>query len=128
MEMTAEEKNNIITELDVLWGDDVPWYGFEKLEPPTMEPTGRVQSTHITFRRGVKCKSHLLVTRAILERISSTAQGPSSSLQPRWKVQDTPGCRPTLLCIPWGLQGHPNQTVCGCGQLDQHPSWPHAGY
>lgn len=67
MDMTAEEKNNIITELDVLWGDDVPWYGFEKLEPPTMEPTGRVQSTHITFRRGVKCKPHSLVSRAILE-------------------------------------------------------------
>ncbi|KAJ2918633.1 hypothetical protein MD484_g1753, partial [Candolleomyces efflorescens] len=54
MDMTAEEKNNIITELDVLWGDDIPWYGFEKLEPPTMEHSGRIQSTHITFRRGVK--------------------------------------------------------------------------
>ncbi|KAJ2934881.1 hypothetical protein H1R20_g2293, partial [Candolleomyces eurysporus] len=53
-DMTAEEKNNIITEIDVLWGDDVPWYGFEKLEPPTMERMGRVQSTRLTYRRGVK--------------------------------------------------------------------------
>ena len=63
-DMTAEEKNNLITELDVLWGDDTPWYGFEKLEPPTMEPKGQVQSTRLTFRRGVKSKWRLPVSRA----------------------------------------------------------------
>lgn len=52
--MNAEEKANIITELDVLFGDDVPWYGFETLEPATMSHTGKVQSTRLAFRRGVK--------------------------------------------------------------------------
>ncbi|KAH0582874.1 putative inactive purple acid phosphatase 29 [Termitomyces sp. J132] len=53
-EMTAIERSNIITELDVLYGEDVPWYGFEKLEPPTMPNQGNVEATWITYRRGVK--------------------------------------------------------------------------
>lgn len=53
-EMNSEEQANIITELDVLYGEDVPWYGFEKLEPPTMHERGRVEATWITYRRGVK--------------------------------------------------------------------------
>ncbi|KAF6761672.1 phosphatase DCR2 [Ephemerocybe angulata] len=42
--MTHEEKQNLITELDVNYGDD---------EPPTTEKMGRVQSTRISIRRGV---------------------------------------------------------------------------
>jgi hypothetical protein len=55
-EMTdAERKNDLITELDVLFGEDVPWYGFETLSPPTTpEIKNKRQSTQITFRRGVK--------------------------------------------------------------------------
>ena len=55
-EMTdAEKKNDLITELDVMFGEDIPWYGFEKLSPPTTpEIKNKRQSTHITFRRGVK--------------------------------------------------------------------------
>ncbi|KAG6810005.1 hypothetical protein H0H92_013730 [Tricholoma furcatifolium] len=53
-EMTAVERSSIITELDVLYGEDVPWYGFEKLEPPTMPEKGAIQATWITYRRGVK--------------------------------------------------------------------------
>lgn len=55
-EMTdAERKNDLITELDVMYGEDVPWYGFEQLSPPTTpEIKNRRQSVHITFRRGVK--------------------------------------------------------------------------
>ncbi|KAG6891215.1 hypothetical protein C0995_008467 [Termitomyces sp. Mi166 len=53
-EMTAIERSNIITELDVLYGEDVPWYGFEKLEPPTMPEKGNVEATWLTYRRGVK--------------------------------------------------------------------------
>ncbi|KAG7093566.1 hypothetical protein E1B28_007236 [Marasmius oreades] len=54
-QMTAEERADLITEMDVLYGDDVPWYGFEKLDPPTLaaEP-GKVESTRIIIRRGVK--------------------------------------------------------------------------
>ncbi|CAL1715541.1 unnamed protein product [Somion occarium] len=33
-QMSDDEKRNIITEVDVLFGDDKPWYGFERLEPP----------------------------------------------------------------------------------------------
>ncbi|KAF8956921.1 Metallo-dependent phosphatase-like protein [Flammula alnicola] len=53
-DMTPEERANLITELDVLYGEDVPWYGFEKLEPPTIAQQGKVEATWITYRRGVK--------------------------------------------------------------------------
>jgi len=54
-EMTAEEKANLITEIDVLFGEDRPWYGFEKVEPPvTPETEGKVDSVYVTYRRGVK--------------------------------------------------------------------------
>jgi hypothetical protein len=56
LEMSEDErKNELITELDATFGEDVPWFGFEKLNPPT---TPHVQnkwtSAYITFRRGVK--------------------------------------------------------------------------
>lgn len=53
-QMTPEEKAHIITELDVIYGEDVPWYGFEKLEPATLPEKGRVEATWLTYRRGVK--------------------------------------------------------------------------
>ncbi|KAK7030663.1 AIP3 domain-containing protein [Favolaschia claudopus] len=53
-EMTVEERSNIITELDVLYGDDIPWYGFEKLVPATMLHRNDVETTWLTMRRGVK--------------------------------------------------------------------------
>ncbi|KAL5537002.1 DCR2 [Sanghuangporus sanghuang] len=53
--LSSEEKSNLITELDVLFGDDRPWYGFERFEPPTTEgKEGHVESAWITYRRGVK--------------------------------------------------------------------------
>lgn len=52
--MSPEERANVITELDVLFGEDVPWYGFEKLERPTIDEQGRVEATWLTYRRGVK--------------------------------------------------------------------------
>ena len=55
-EMTEDErKNDLITELDVTYGDDIPWYGFERLSPPTTPGIkDKRQSTYVTFRRGVK--------------------------------------------------------------------------
>ncbi|KAF8643188.1 hypothetical protein AX16_009173 [Volvariella volvacea WC 439] len=53
-EMNTEEKANLITELDVLAGEDVPWYGFEKLEPATTLPQDNRLSVWLTYRRGVK--------------------------------------------------------------------------
>ena len=58
-EMTAEEKANLITELDVLYGDDEPWYGFETLEPPTMLKAGKKLSTRISVRKGVQSEPSL---------------------------------------------------------------------
>ncbi|KAF9478252.1 phosphatase DCR2 [Pholiota conissans] len=55
IDMTVpDEKSQIITELDVLFGEDVPWYGFEKVERPTIAEQGKIQATWITYRRGVK--------------------------------------------------------------------------
>jgi len=53
LELSADEKSQLVTELDVLYGKDVPWYGFEKLEPPTMDAPDR-EPTYLTARRGVK--------------------------------------------------------------------------
>ncbi|KAJ7180636.1 Metallo-dependent phosphatase-like protein [Mycena filopes] len=53
-DMTVEERGNIVTELDLLYGNDIPWYGFEKLEPATMVHKGDVETTWLTMRRGVK--------------------------------------------------------------------------
>ena len=57
-EMTTEERAQIITELDVLYGEDVPWYGFEKLKPPTMLQSRKFEATWLTYRRGVKGEYH----------------------------------------------------------------------
>lgn len=63
-EMNAEEKANLITEVDVLFGEDRPWYGFEKIEPPvTPEKEGRQESVYVTYRRGVQCKHEQLLCR-----------------------------------------------------------------
>jgi hypothetical protein len=55
-EMTTEErKEDLITEIDVLFGADQPWYGFERLEPPTTtEQEGRMEQVSVVYRRGVK--------------------------------------------------------------------------
>lgn len=56
-QLSDEEKQNLITELDVLYGEDRPWYGFEKLEPATTpRKEGRYESVYLTYRRGVKRK------------------------------------------------------------------------
>jgi len=57
-EMSANEKNDIITEIDVLFGQDRPWYGFDKLEPPVISmEEGRHSSVYVTYRKGIKRKS-----------------------------------------------------------------------
>ena len=53
-EMSVEEHGKLITELDVLYGDDVPWYGFERMHPPTYLATAKSVNTWLTYRRGVK--------------------------------------------------------------------------
>ncbi|KAI0689492.1 Metallo-dependent phosphatase [Cytidiella melzeri] len=55
-EMTNEEKRNLITEIDVTFGDDVPWYGFERLQPPVADKdeSHKLEAVALTIRRGVK--------------------------------------------------------------------------
>ncbi|KAL4078830.1 Metallo-dependent phosphatase-like protein [Scleroderma yunnanense] len=54
-EMSTEERQQIITEIDVLFGEDRPWYGFETIEPAvTPEKEGMLESVYVTYRRGVK--------------------------------------------------------------------------
>lgn len=53
-------KEELITELDVLYGEDRAWYGFEKLEPPVKEEKGRIDAVWITYRKGVKRKRDLI--------------------------------------------------------------------
>lgn len=57
-ELTIQEKqDDLITELDVLYGSDRPWYGFEKIEPSvTIEQSSRIESEWLTYRTGVKSK------------------------------------------------------------------------
>jgi hypothetical protein len=52
--VSEDERQSLITELDVVYGDGDPWYGFERLSPPTTEKSARDESVSITMRRGVK--------------------------------------------------------------------------
>lgn len=54
-DISEVERQSLITELDVVYGDGDPWYGFERLSPPTTEKSARAESVSITMRRGVKC-------------------------------------------------------------------------
>ncbi len=59
-DMSDGERQSLVTELDVVYGDGDPWFGFERLSPPTTEKSSRSESVSITVRRGVK--SALYVT------------------------------------------------------------------
>ena len=61
-EMTeAERKNNIVTEIDVLFGKDQPWYGFDKVEHAAYDGVGRAEPVWVTYRKGIKRESMRLV-------------------------------------------------------------------
>ncbi|KDQ50774.1 hypothetical protein JAAARDRAFT_185989 [Jaapia argillacea MUCL 33604] len=45
---------NLIMEIDILFGDDKPWYGFDKIEIPVLETTPRQESVWVTYRQGLK--------------------------------------------------------------------------
>jgi hypothetical protein len=51
----AEQKQNLVTELDLVYGEGAPWFGFERADgPPTMEPSSDRQPVYLTLRRGTK--------------------------------------------------------------------------
>ena len=51
-DISEVERQSLITELDVVYGDGDPWYGFERLSPPTMEKSAHAESVSITMRSG----------------------------------------------------------------------------
>jgi hypothetical protein len=89
-EMTSEERSNIVTELDVLYGDDIPWYGFEKLEPATMLHRKQQESTWLTMRRGVKRTSIIFLLGYFLsfQLKCSTTSSTTPPLLARRTLQD----------------------------------------
>jgi hypothetical protein len=57
-ELQNSEKGSLITELDVLYGESAPFWGFEKLLPAINEGIeGKVDPTWLSYRRGVKGKT-----------------------------------------------------------------------
>lgn len=90
-EMTAEERAQLITELDILYGEDVPWYGFEKVEPATMPQRGKVEATWLTYRRGVKGRSCQILRRCFVSQSVglSTSTRPTPSLLSFGEIQDS---------------------------------------
>jgi hypothetical protein len=55
MVLSPEEiRNSLVTELDVLYGSNQPWPGFQRLTPPTtIEQGDRMQQVSLTYRKGV---------------------------------------------------------------------------
>ncbi|KAI0714201.1 Metallo-dependent phosphatase [Cerioporus squamosus] len=54
-EMTeAERKSNIVTEIDVLFGSDQPWYGFEKVDRAAYDGMRNIEPVWLTYRKGIK--------------------------------------------------------------------------
>jgi len=93
----------MIAEPDITYGDDIPWYGFDKLSPPTTPGIeNRRQSVYMTFCRGVERTP--LTKRLSVEWVpKQSARSPSHSspaFLPRREVPHPPGCRLTLLCLP----------------------------
>jgi hypothetical protein len=58
-ELDDSDKKKLVTELDVLYGKDRTWYGFEKVDAAINEGEGgKVDPVWLTLRRGVKGSSH----------------------------------------------------------------------
>ena len=123
-EMTnAEKQNDLITELDVTYGEDVPWYGFEKLSPPTTpEIKNRRQSAYITFRRGVKRTSPYITGANIaLKRSARSPTRISPTFLQRREIPHPSGRRLTLFCFPRRMPQHHHLPVRGFRQPHFHP-------
>lgn len=49
-----EEIQEVITEIDVLYGDGRPWYGFQRMDKEVTVGKRGKDSVWLTYRRGVK--------------------------------------------------------------------------
>lgn len=65
---TEERQNQLITEIDVTYGDDRPWYGFERLERPvtSSDASKHLESVWLTVRKGVKRTYSVQLSRETL--------------------------------------------------------------
>ncbi|KZS94402.1 Metallo-dependent phosphatase [Sistotremastrum niveocremeum HHB9708] len=54
-DLSQSDRSNLITELDILFGESRPWPGFEKIETPIVpSKPPRIDPVWLTYRRGVK--------------------------------------------------------------------------
>jgi len=125
VDMTPEERGNVITELDVLYGADIPWYGFEKLEPPTLPQVPKVEPTWITYRRGVKSVCHFASSYHDVNSDSSSSSCTPTPLFLVREVQDPPGSRLALLSFSRYLHGHGYEALRSLRQSHQHFDFPY---
>jgi hypothetical protein len=56
LQKVSDEKEieEAITELDILYGDGRPWYGFRKANRPVVATTPQAEGVWVTYRKGVK--------------------------------------------------------------------------
>lgn len=59
--LVSEDKaiEEVITEIDVLYGEGRPWYGFQKTNREIMKATAKTDSVWLTYRKGVKRKTYI---------------------------------------------------------------------
>ena len=122
-EMTGAEKNDLITELDIMY-EDIPWHGFEQLSPPTTpEIKNQRQSVHTTFYRGVKRtpSAKSLLVECVAKQFPAPPSYSSSTLLPRRQVPYPPCCRLTPLCLSRRLSRHRYPPMRGLGEPHLDP-------
>ncbi|OJT14478.1 hypothetical protein TRAPUB_8978 [Trametes pubescens] len=50
----AERRTDIVTEIDVIFGSDEPWYGFDRANAAAFDGTDKKEPVWLTYRKGVK--------------------------------------------------------------------------
>ncbi|OBZ66763.1 putative inactive purple acid phosphatase 29, partial [Grifola frondosa] len=50
----TERRDQLVTEIDVTFGEDTPWYGFEKLPTAAYDGNSMLESVWLAYRKGVK--------------------------------------------------------------------------
>jgi hypothetical protein len=62
----TEIQDHLVTEIDILYGANVPWYGFQQLEPATTEEQeGRIEKVSLLYRKGVQRNTVSLPTNGV---------------------------------------------------------------
>jgi hypothetical protein len=74
-----------ITEMDVVYGDDEPFYGFQKVEggPIIQSKEGRWESVNLSYRKGTYSESSITF-RGYMLKLNSTAVRACTYFSLRW--------------------------------------------